>query len=280
MPAKAGGPKAGTPATIPEGMETQLTLFGGRVIEPVIEDPLADAFRRLAPQVRSTIVYTAAARRRIFSWKGDDGETAVTLRVGPEFREAPARSRRSRRPDRHPEAAPRDRAANGSSSRSGAGRRPRIPAGWPPGAPCPRRAAMSTSAPSSTGSGPCRFPEPVPARIGWTERPARHLMGRFEKGSPEGLIVINRLLDSPLAPLWYLDFLVYHELLHAVVPPRPGATRILVHPPEFRRAERSHPDHARARSFERWASGEGFRVLLDALRSEARLPREIPLNAD
>ena len=98
--------------------------------------------------------------------------------------------------------------------------------------------------------------------------------GATRRVLPEGLVLINRLLDGPLTPSWYLDFLVYHELLHAVIPPRPGTARILIHPPEFRRAERMHHEHARARLFERWASGRGFRFMLDPHRPGARLPFE------
>jgi hypothetical protein len=254
------------------GMESQLSLF--RDEPPAAAhavEPLADAFRRLAPDVSFRLVY-AAARRRIFSWTDGPGPKAVTLRLAPEFRDAPIHVAealvRVVTTRRLPREARRRlffevrswAAVQGASC------------GGPPGRSLPPAGRHVDLAPVLARVQQTCFPEPVPARIGWSEHPARRLMGRFEKGSPQGLVVVNRLLDGPLTPHWYLDFLVYHELLHAVFPPRPGATRILVHPPEFRRAERRHPDHRRARTFEEWACGRGFKSMLDPLRSGARLP--------
>jgi hypothetical protein len=251
-------------------MGTQLLLFGGDAITATPPDPLGDAFRRLAPEAAPSIVY-AAARRRIFSWTPAAGGSPLVVRVGPEFRLAPpavaealvrivTRRRLPREVRRRLFFEVRSFSALKSGCGAGVGR-------------ClPPQGQYVDLAPLLAKVQEERFRTPIPAAIGWTERPLRRLMGRFEKGSPEGLVVVNRLLDSPLAPNWYLDFLVYHELLHAVIPPRPGADRILIHPPEFRRAERRHPEHARARLFERWASGRGFRLLLDPLRPRARLP--------
>jgi hypothetical protein len=253
-------------------MGTQLLLFSddAPAAAPGV-DPLAEAFRRLAPDFAPTIVY-AAARRRIFSWTDGPGAKAVTLRVAPEFRAAPppvaealvrvVTTRRLPRAIRRQLffvvrcwAALQTATCGGPPGRSlpAAGRHLDLD-------PVLRRVQESWFAPA------------VPARIGWSERPARRLMGRYEKGSPEGLVVVNRLLDGPLTPHWYLEFLVYHELLHAVFPPRPGASRVLVHPPEFRRAERRHPHHARAKTFEEWACGRGYRTLLHAPPSGARVP--------
>jgi hypothetical protein len=250
-------------------METQLLLFGDAAARPP-EDSLADAFRRLASEVETRIVY-AAARRRIFSWRSEPRNGRVVVRIGKEFQRAP-----------RPVAEAVVRIVT----------RRRLPRDV-------RRALFFEIRCWLAGLAPCgppseRFLPPagrhvdlravlegvrrrhlrtdVPIRIGWSEQPARNLMGRYESGTPTGLIVVNRLLDSPLVPRWYLDFLVFHEVLHALIPPRPGASRILVHPPEFRRAERRHPDHARARHFENWASGPGYRTLLHPSRPGSAVP--------
>jgi hypothetical protein len=63
------------------------------------------------------------------------------------------------------------------------------------------------------------------------------------------LIRIHPALDGPRVPRYVVESIVYHELLHADLPPVEHRGRRLVHTAEFRRRERLFPDHARA---ERW----------------------------
>lgn len=67
------------------------------------------------------------------------------------------------------------------------------------------------------------------------------------------LIRIHRLLDDARVPGWYLGFVIFHEMLHHAigVDRRDARGRRILHPPEFRRREREHPDHDRAMAFER-----------------------------
>ncbi|MGF1657358.1 MAG: hypothetical protein ACFCU3_10305 [Verrucomicrobiales bacterium] len=67
----------------------------------------------------------------------------------------------------------------------------------------------------------------------------------------ERIIRIHPLLDAPFVPLWYLEFVVYHEMLHAVVPdePMPGGRR-RIHTEEFLRRERQFPHYRKARVWE------------------------------
>ena len=37
------------------------------------------------------------------------------------------------------------------------------------------------------------------------------------------VIRINPLLDQPFVPLWFLKYILYHEMLHSVVPDEPAA---------------------------------------------------------
>ena len=62
------------------------------------------------------------------------------------------------------------------------------------------------------------------------------------------LVRIHPVLDRPDVPEMVVESIVYHEMLHAVIPPKPGAQRRSVHPPEFRRMERQyeHFDQAEA----------------------------------
>ena len=65
------------------------------------------------------------------------------------------------------------------------------------------------------------------------------------------IIRINPLLDQPFVPLWFLKYILYHEMLHSVVPDesRAGGRRC-VHTDEFNRREREFPNYRRARRWE------------------------------
>ncbi|HXO22504.1 MAG TPA: hypothetical protein VOA87_21495 [Thermoanaerobaculia bacterium] len=63
------------------------------------------------------------------------------------------------------------------------------------------------------------------------------------------LIRVHRLLDQPRVPRYVVEAVVYHELLHAAIPPEIRNGRRHVHTPEFRRRERLFRDLDRA---ERW----------------------------
>lgn len=65
------------------------------------------------------------------------------------------------------------------------------------------------------------------------------------------LVRIHPVLDHASVPDWFVGFVVFHEMLHAVHVPRTENGRRKVHPPEFRRAEAMHPDWGRAEQWER-----------------------------
>lgn len=72
------------------------------------------------------------------------------------------------------------------------------------------------------------------------------------------LVRIHPALDQAAVPRFFVEFVVFHELLHHVVPARRKGARIDYHPPEFRERERAHPEYARAL---RWEA-ENIDVLL------------------
>lgn len=64
-------------------------------------------------------------------------------------------------------------------------------------------------------------------------------------------IRINPLLDHPDVPLYFLEFVVYHEMLHAVCPfqyDRRGRCR--VHTAEFKAKEKRFPHYEAAKEWE------------------------------
>ena len=99
----------------------------------------------------------------------------------------------------------------------------------------------------------CRFLPSCPAlEIGWADRPSPTLMGKWvamPKGRPN-LVIVNPLLDSRRVPQYYVRYIVFHELLHEVIPIRREGGRWIHHPTEFRRREREFPDFQRALQWE------------------------------
>ncbi len=65
------------------------------------------------------------------------------------------------------------------------------------------------------------------------------------------VIRIHPLLDAPFVPAWFIEYVVYHEMLHSVVPDEPGpGGRRRVHTDEFHRRERQFRFYTRARAWE------------------------------
>jgi predicted metallopeptidase len=77
------------------------------------------------------------------------------------------------------------------------------------------------------------------------------------------LIRVHRVLDDPGVPRYVVEAVVYHEMLHADMPPEVRGGRRLFHTPEFRRRERLYRNLWRA---ERWIS-DNLPALLRARRA-------------
>ena len=98
------------------------------------------------------------------------------------------------------------------------------------------------------------FDGPVEAKIGWGRSGA--LPGRTSIRTGVYLhaaraIRIHPALDREEVPAFYVASVVFHEMLHQVVPPAERGGRRTIHGREFRRRERAFPDHARAAAWER-----------------------------
>jgi hypothetical protein len=74
------------------------------------------------------------------------------------------------------------------------------------------------------------------------------------------LIRVHRVLDHPEVPRYVVEAVVYHEMLHADMPPEVRGGKRLFHTSEFRRRERLYRNLTRA---ERWI-GENMPALLRA----------------
>jgi predicted metal-dependent hydrolase len=89
-------------------------------------------------------------------------------------------------------------------------------------------------------------------RIGWSRRNRQRHRRTIRLGSwsPRNrLIRIHPALDDKHVPDYVLRFVVFHEMLHAIVGANAQGTRTVYHTRDFRRREQEHPDHDRA---EKW----------------------------
>lgn len=98
-----------------------------------------------------------------------------------------------------------------------------------------------------------QFAGRVDARIGWG--PVR--TGRRRRTVKTGVYVqdarvirIHPTLDRPEVPEFYVAAVVFHEMLHQIVPAEEVGGRRIVHGRAFREREHAYPDHARAKAWE------------------------------
>ena len=82
------------------------------------------------------------------------------------------------------------------------------------------------------------------------ERPKEYfIFGTIQE--EDRVIRINPLLDQPFVPIWFLQYILYHEMLHSVVPDEIGPNgRRRIHTEKFYERERKFRGYRRARKWE------------------------------
>jgi hypothetical protein len=93
------------------------------------------------------------------------------------------------------------------------------------------------------------------ASIGWSKRTPkssfRHMtFGVYDRQRRQ--IRLHPLLDNEAVPFFFVEFIVYHEMLHATCPPlidARGAVR--PHTKEFRRQEKLYPRYEQAKAWQK-----------------------------
>ena len=98
------------------------------------------------------------------------------------------------------------------------------------------------------------FEGAVVARIGWGRSGATPGRRSIKTGvylHHARAIRIHPALDRDDVPAFYVEAVVFHEMLHQVVPPQERRGRRVIHGSDFRRRERAFPGYAAARAWER-----------------------------
>jgi hypothetical protein len=98
----------------------------------------------------------------------------------------------------------------------------------------------------------------INAVITWGKRPTRKTNGTPRRtiklgsySAVDRLIRIHPALDQKWVPRYFVAYIVYHEMLHHVIPGSRGLGRVNLHPPEFKEREKQFRYFERALQWER-----------------------------
>ena len=67
----------------------------------------------------------------------------------------------------------------------------------------------------------------------------------------ERLIRVHPVLDRPWVPRYFVSYILYHEMLHHVMPATRVGGRRMLHPPEFRAREQTYRHYDKAIAWEK-----------------------------
>lgn len=94
----------------------------------------------------------------------------------------------------------------------------------------------------------------IAAQIGWGRLPRKRNRRTIRLGvyDPRSrMIRIHPALDHPGVPAYFIEFIVFHEMLHQAIPASEQNGRQAFHGAAFRSAERAFPDYERAIRWEK-----------------------------
>jgi len=98
------------------------------------------------------------------------------------------------------------------------------------------------------------FDNQIVASIGWAHVPKRRARSSVRLGVYEHerrQIRLHPCLDNPEVPLFYIEFVIFHEMLHQLFVPEPKAARRCLHSRAFREREKSFPAFEKAMAWEK-----------------------------
>ncbi len=84
-------------------------------------------------------------------------------------------------------------------------------------------------------------------QLTWSRNQARSSLGHYDPA--HNAIVISRVFDHPRVPLYAVEYILFHEMLHLKHPVRLRGIRRCVHSTEFRAEEKMFPERERAIKF-------------------------------
>jgi predicted metal-dependent hydrolase len=83
--------------------------------------------------------------------------------------------------------------------------------------------------------------------LGWSKYKSYTRLGYYDK--EKELLVISNIFDSKKVPDCVIEYLVYHEMLHILIPTTTENGRRKIHPPNFRQLERNFPEYSKIQNW-------------------------------
>jgi hypothetical protein len=81
----------------------------------------------------------------------------------------------------------------------------------------------------------------------WSQRRARSILGHHD--AAHDTITISKMLDSPDVPEWFVEYILFHEMLHIKHPARIIRGRRYYHTAAFRAEEQRYPGYQQAQEW-------------------------------
>lgn len=105
------------------------------------------------------------------------------------------------------------------------------------------------------------FDKKLDLYITWAKKPRykkfRHItFGSYIKNLK--LIKINKILDDEKIPKYFIDFIVYHEMLHYIYPVKMEDGKRKIHGEDFKKAEKKFFLYKKAKKFGKEFIGDGY----------------------
>ena len=83
--------------------------------------------------------------------------------------------------------------------------------------------------------------------LSWSSKPTRKTLGHYDES--HDTIVLSRSLDDKRVPAFVVEYVLYHEMLHAFLGDEATKSGRSIHHKRFRAAEQSYPRYREAKSF-------------------------------
>ena len=81
----------------------------------------------------------------------------------------------------------------------------------------------------------------------WSQRRARSILGHHD--AAHDTITISKVLDAPDVPEWFVEYILFHEMLHIKHPARIINGRRYYHTAAFRAEEQKYPQYQQAQEW-------------------------------
>jgi len=85
------------------------------------------------------------------------------------------------------------------------------------------------------------------SEIGWSRKPMKSYYAHYNRNYNR--ITFNLAFDNSSVPDYVIEYLIHHECLHIIYPPRFAANRLIRHTPELRAKDREFPFYHEAKDW-------------------------------